>query len=175
MTSAAGPDPRWVRLVGDLAALGRTVACAESLTAGLVTATIADVPGASAVLRGGVVAYATEVKAAVLGVDPVLLDERGAVDADVALAMAAGVCRLVGADLGVATTGVAGPDPQDGRPVGRVHVAVVWPGRSDRRAEVLDLPGDRAAVRRGAADAALALLATVVAEELRALPPTVDT
>jgi nicotinamide-nucleotide amidase len=104
-----------------------SIAAAESLTGGRVTATLVDIPGASAHVRGGIVAYATDLKARVLGVDEALLAERGAVDADVALAMAGGVRRVLGADVGLATTGVAGPDPQDGKPVGTVHVAVMTP------------------------------------------------
>lgn len=104
-----------------------SIAAAESLTGGRVTATLVDIPGASAHVRGGIVAYATDLKARVLGVDAALLAERGAVDAEVALAMAGGVRRVLGADVGLATTGVAGPDPQDGKPVGTVHVAVVTP------------------------------------------------
>ena len=86
-------------------------------------------PGASAVVRGSVVAYATELKAQVLGVDADLLAAGGAVQAEVARQMATGVCRVLGADVGVATTGVAGPDPQDGQPVGTVFVAVALGGR----------------------------------------------
>ena len=104
-----------------------SIAAAESLTGGRVTAALVDIPGASAHVRGGIVAYATDLKARVLGVDAEMLAERGAVDADVALAMAGGVRRVLGADVGLATTGVAGPDPQDGMPVGTVHIAVVTP------------------------------------------------
>jgi nicotinamide-nucleotide amidase len=143
------------RLVGLLARTGLTVAAAESLTGGLVAASLVDVPGASAVLRGGVVAYATDLKASVLGVDAELLAARGAVDPDVALAMAAGVRRVCGADVGLATTGVAGPDPQDGRPPGTVHVAVVAAGVREVRS--LALAGDRARVRAGTVRAVLAL------------------
>ncbi|WP_092864863.1 CinA family protein [Quadrisphaera sp. DSM 44207] len=149
-----------------LRAAGLTVAVAESLTAGLVSARLADVPGASAVLRGGVVAYATDVKAGVLGVDAALLAEHGPVHEQVALAMARGARDLLGADLGVATTGVAGPRPQGGQPVGTVHVAVAGAGAGGRpvlRAERLALPGDRAAVRAAAAAAALRLLAAATA------------
>ena len=106
---------------------GRTVAVAESLTGGLVVAALVGVPGASKVVRGGVVAYMTDLKASLLGVDEALLARVGPVDPDVAAAMARGVAVRLGADYGVATTGVAGPDPQDGHPVGEVHVAV-WDG-----------------------------------------------
>lgn len=157
------PQPDARALVGLLARTGLTVAAAESLTGGLVAASLVDVPGASAVVRGGVVAYATDLKASVLGVDAELLAARGAVDPDVALAMAAGVRRVCGADVGLATTGVAGPDPQDGRPPGTVHVAVVAGGVREVRSLVL--AGDRARVRAGTVRAVLALaLATLPGE-----------
>lgn len=101
-----------------------TMAVAESLTGGQLAAALTAVPGASAVFRGSVTAYATDLKAAILGVDGVLLDQVGAVHADVARQMAEGVRRVCRADLGLATTGVAGPEPQDGQPVGTVFVAV---------------------------------------------------
>ncbi len=145
------------RLVGRLVGLGQSVGCAESLTGGLVVARLVDVPGASAVVRGGVVAYATDLKASVLGVDADLLAQRGAVDAEVARQLARGARRVLGADWAVATTGVAGPDPQDGMPVGCVFVAVAGPG-DEVVVERHDLPGDRAAVRAAAVDAALTLL-----------------
>ncbi|MEU3743491.1 MULTISPECIES: CinA family protein [unclassified Streptomyces] len=119
-----GPAAEALRL---LQARGETLAVAESLTGGLVAAELTAVPGASRVFRGSVTAYATELKHDVLGVDGTLLAERGAVDADVALQMAAGVRKVMGADWGIATTGVAGPDPQDGQAVGTVFVAVDGP------------------------------------------------
>ena len=106
-------------------------------------------------LRGAVVAYSTDLKATLLGVDPALLEQRGAVDPDVARAMAIGVRARLGADVGLATTGVAGPDPQDGHPPGTVHVAVSTPDGTHVRS--LRLAGDRAAVRAQSADAVLAL------------------
>lgn len=135
---------------------------AESLTGGLVAATLVEVPGASRVLRGGVVAYATDLKATLLGVDAALLAERGAVDPDVAVAMAEGVRVRLGADVGLATTGVAGPDPQDGQAPGTVHLAVVAPGAVEVRSLVL--PGDRAAVRHGSCAALLQVALEVVEE-----------
>ncbi|MEU6672540.1 CinA family protein [Streptomyces sp. NPDC046853] len=123
MTSAQ-PAAEVLRL---LQTRGETLAVAESLTGGLVAAEVTAVPGASRVFRGSVTAYATELKHRVLGVDGTLLAERGAVDAEVALQMAAGVRKVMGADWGIATTGVAGPDPQDGQPVGTVFVAVDGP------------------------------------------------
>ncbi|MFE4466693.1 CinA family protein [Oerskovia sp. NPDC056781] len=143
-----------------LASRGWTLAVAESLTGGLVTARLVAVPGASAVLRGGVTAYATDLKASVLGVDAELLAARGAVDPVVARQMAQGVRRLLGADVGLATTGVAGPDPQDGKPPGLVHVAVVSPERTE--VAELHLDGDRAAVREATVVHLLALARGVV-------------
>lgn len=150
------------RIVAELALRGERVALAESLTGGLLTSALVDVPGASAVVTGGVVAYATELKATLLGVDPVLLDERGAVDAEVAAQMAHGArahLALDGraADHALATTGVAGPDPQDGHPAGTVWIAL----SSDAGDEVrsLFIVGDRAAIREATVDAALGLLA----------------
>ncbi|MFK4070951.1 CinA family protein [Streptomyces sp. NPDC029674] len=122
-------------LVRLLAARGETLAVAESLTGGLVAAEITAVPGASRVFRGSVTAYATELKRDVLGVDGTLLDERGAVDPEVARQMADGVRKVLGADWGLATTGVAGPDPQDGQPVGTVYVAVSGPDIAVSRPE----------------------------------------
>ncbi|MFC5909117.1 CinA family protein [Streptacidiphilus monticola] len=134
----------------------QTVAVAESLTGGLLAAELVSVPGASRGFRGSVTAYATELKSSVLGVDSALLADRGAVDAEVARQMADGVRRLMHADWGVSTTGVAGPEPQDGQPVGTVFVAVAGPdGQSSSR---LRLSGDRATIRRMAVTAALELL-----------------
>lgn len=138
---------------GVVRALGRaglTIATGESLTAGLVAATLADVPGCSSVLRGGVVAYQGDVKADVLGVPDSAL-ACGLVSREVAEAMAAGAARLLGSDVGVGTTGVAGPEPHDGEPAGTVWVAVVGPrGMTSRR---LALAGDRAGIRRATVSA----------------------
>ncbi len=141
------------RLVAVLDAAGATVATAESLTAGLLAATIAGVPGASAVLRGGVVVYATELKRTLGGVDGAVLDAAGPVAAVTAEQLAAGVRRSCGADWGLALTGVAGPDPQDGQPVGTVFLGVAGPGGVD--AVRLALAGDRWAIRLGAVSAAV--------------------
>lgn len=136
----------------------QTLAVAESLTGGLVAAALTAVPGASRVFRGSVTAYATDLKRDVLGVDGQLLAERGAVDSEVARHLAEGVRSRLAADWGVATTGVAGPDPQDGQPAGTVHVAVSAPGTGGVVAQRLDLAGDRAAVRAGSVHAVLTLL-----------------
>lgn len=143
-----------------------TLATAESLTGGLVCAALTAAPGASAVVRGGVVAYATERKHAVLGVPAELLAERGAVDADVALAMARGACSVLAADVAIATTGVAGPEPQDGKPVGTVFVAVCGgaPGEPTvERVTELSLNGERAQIRSQTVTAALDLCLEVLA------------
>ena len=114
-------------VVALLTARGLTIAVAESLTGGLLVAELIRTPGASAVVNGGVVAYNTALKHSVLGVDAELLAERGAVDPTVAEQMAARVRSALAvngraADIGISTTGVAGPDPQDGQPVGTVYL-----------------------------------------------------
>ncbi|MEU1666958.1 CinA family protein [Streptomyces sparsogenes] len=143
--------------LGLLDGRGETVAVAESLTGGLLAAELTAVPGASRSFRGSVTAYATELKREVLGVDGTLLDARGAVDPEVARQMAQGVRRVLGADWGVATTGVAGPTPQDGQPVGTVHVAVAGPSGAATGA-ALHLAGDRAGIRGQTVEAAVKLL-----------------
>ncbi len=148
---------RAAAVLAALEARGRTVAVAESLTGGLVVAGLTAVPGASRTVRGSVTAYATEVKRDVLGVDGRLLDECGAVDAEVARQMARGVRTLLTADWGIATTGVAGPDPQDGKAVGTVFVAVDGPDGSGSVRE-LSLDGDRTGIRTESVRAVLALL-----------------
>jgi nicotinamide-nucleotide amidase len=142
-------------VLAELMARGETLAAAESLTGGLLSATIVDVPGASKVFRGGLIVYATDLKHTLAGVDAELLAERGPVDPDVALALAQGAARACNATWGVATTGVAGPDPQDGVPVGTVFISVAGRVAQVRR---LTLTGDRAQIRRAAVQAALALL-----------------
>ena len=135
---------------------GATVAVAESLTGGLLSAALTETPGASASMRGGLVVYATDLKATLAGVPTELLAERGAVDPDVAAALATGVRDRLDATFGLAVTGVAGPEPQDGRPFGTVYCAVAAP--SDVRVVALQLAGDRAAIRADAVAACLELL-----------------
>ncbi len=144
------------RVVAALSARGEQLAVAESVTGGALCARIVDVPGASVVLRGGVVAYATDLKASLLGVDDDLLAARGAVHPLVAEQMALGVRERLGARHGLATTGVAGPTAQDGQPVGRVHLAHA--GELGVEVETWDLVGDRALIRAQAVERALALL-----------------
>nr|WP_232483410.1 CinA family protein [Brevibacterium yomogidense] len=138
-----------------------TLGTCESLTAGLLAATVATVPGASAVLRGGLVTYSTELKTTLAGVDAELLAVRGAVDPDVARQMALGARTVCGATIGVACTGVAGPDPQDGRPVGCVHIAVAT-GSDHVVARELSLSGDREDIRRATVGACLSLVLEVL-------------
>jgi nicotinamide-nucleotide amidase len=143
---------------------GETVAVAESLTGGLVAAELTAVAGASQAFLGSVTAYATVLKHELLGVDATLLEERGAVDPQVAAEMAAGVRKALGADWGIATTGVAGPEPQDGQPVGTVFVAVDGPRSAHSgsagggKVEALRLNGDRAEIRMESVRSVLALL-----------------
>ena len=141
-----------------LAARGLTVAFAESCTGGLLTKRITDVPGASEVLPGGVCSYSNEIKNRVLGVDAGLLRCYGAVSEPVALRMARGVRRLMGADIGVGTTGIAGPASDDTeKPVGLVYIALALPGGRYVCREY-HFEGSRAEIREQTADAALAHL-----------------
>jgi nicotinamide-nucleotide amidase len=135
---------------------GQTLAVAESLTGGLICAAVSAVPGASAVLRGGIVAYATELKARLLGVPQALLDTHGPVHPSVAAAMADGARVRLGATFAVATTGVAGPEPQGEQPVGTVHFAVSTDG--DTVVRTVALSGDRAEIRERTVVASLGLL-----------------
>ncbi|QFR98049.1 nicotinamide-nucleotide amidohydrolase family protein [Streptomyces tsukubensis] len=143
-----------------------TVAVAESLTGGLVAAALTAVPGASRAFRGSVTAYATELKHDILGVDGALLARTGAVDPDVAAQMAAGVRRVLGADWGVATTGVAGPGPQDGQAAGTVYVAVSGPAGG--KVAALRLNGDREEIRRESVRQVLGVLAGELRASTRA-------
>ncbi|MET7282437.1 CinA family protein [Kribbella sp. NPDC005582] len=162
MQSTESGGVEW--LVGTLKARGETLATAESLTGGMVGAALTDVPGVSAVYRGGVVVYATDLKATLAGVPQDLLDAVGPVHPDTAAALAKGVRERLTATYGLATTGVAGPDPQAGVEAGTVYVAAAGPSAVQVRK--LQLNGDRSAVRQGSVRAALDLLATLVAEEL---------
>ncbi|MDH6278046.1 nicotinamide-nucleotide amidase [Aurantimicrobium minutum] len=147
-------------LIGHLTERGLSVSVAESLTGGLLCAALTEAPGASAVIRGGVVAYATDLKSSMLGVSQELLASRGAVDPDVALEMAAGVAHKLGSDIGLSTTGVAGPEPQDGKAVGTVFIACVW--GTKRVVEELSLAGTRNEIRSLTVHAALRLLTSVI-------------
>jgi len=152
-------------ILHNLAAKGLKLAVAESLTGGLLASAIVDVPGASKVFLGGVVAYDSQLKQSLLRVSAALLKSRGAVDAEVAVAMARGVRELaaeaahlpLGEVIGVATTGVAGPDTQDGKPAGLVYLAIS--GLGDSEAIELRLEGNRQQIREATVAAALSELA----------------
>ncbi len=156
------PVPEAVALAREvhelLLARGETLAVAESLTGGALGATVTAVPGVSATFRGGVVAYATELKTELLGVPADLLARTGPVDPLVAAAMAAGVRGRLGSTYGLATTGVAGPDPQEGHAPGEVYLGLAGGARLRLLHRRVDLPGDRAAVRAGAVLAGLRFL-----------------
>jgi nicotinamide-nucleotide amidase len=149
-------EPLAELIVTLLTGRGQTVAVAESLTGGLLAASLVEVPGASFVFRGGIVAYATDLKSALLDVPASLLERYGAVHADVAGAMAEGVRRRLDATFGVATTGVAGPDPADGQPVGTVYIAASGQLSTVRRR--LSLAGGRRSIRDQAVLQSLLLL-----------------
>ncbi|WP_426246625.1 CinA family protein [Nocardioides sp. LHG3406-4] len=142
---------------------GQTLAVAESLTGGRLAAALTAVPGASAVFLGAVVAYATALKIDVVGVPVALVEEYGVVSAECARAMAVGVRDLTGSSYALSTTGVAGPDPQDGRPVGTVFVGIAGP--EGVVAHALSLTGDRL----GIAEATVRRALTILADSLEAV------
>ncbi|MGW0020356.1 CinA family protein [Rhodococcus sp. NPDC003382] len=155
---AAAPDPlvaatRAADLVAALVERGQTVATAESLTAGLLSATIAGVPGASAVLRGGLVVYATDLKSSLAGVDTERLGRDGPVAESTAAALAEGAAERCGATWGVGLTGVAGPDDQDGHPPGTLFLGICGPDGTTVTCPAVH--GDRWSIRLGAVDAAV--------------------
>lgn len=142
---------------GLLLARGETVAVAESLTGGLLGAALTETPGASATFVGGITAYSTSLKASMLGADP----SEPAVSASTAAAMAVGARDRLGGTYGLALTGVAGPEEQDGQPAGTAHLALAGPSGLEQR--LLRLPGDRGRVRMLAVTSALDLLRRHVA------------
>lgn len=132
-------------LIELLAARQLTIATAESLTGGLVCAALTSVPGASEVVQGGIVAYATKLKAKILDVDEQLLGAEGPVSPMVAQQMAEGAAQRMGAAVAVSTTGVAGPEPQGGKEVGKVFIACTYAGNT--AVEELSLHGSREEIR----------------------------
>lgn len=170
-------------LIAALKQSGQTVATCESLTAGLLAATLADVPGASTVLRGGLVTYATELKHDLAGVPQQILAQEGPVSAATAEGMARGARRECGSDWAMALTGVAGPEPQEGHPVGEVFLGIAGPGGqagavrvlpAGRTRYVLDprggqpiaaVTGNRAEIRRESVDFAIKELLSRVMEQ----------
>lgn len=143
-------------LVEELTRRGQTMATAESLTAGLLAATIAGVPGASNVLRGGLIVYATDLKGTLAGVESEVLAVDGPVARRTAAQLADGAARRCGADWGVGLTGVAGPDPQDGHPPGTVFLGIAGPDGTT--VTELELGGDRWEIRSDCVRAAVSSL-----------------
>lgn len=158
---ASPTEPRAAALLEVLERQGLYLAVAESLTGGLLTSALVDIPGASKVLLGSIVAYQSELKHQLLGVSRPLLQEQGAVDAEVVAQMAAGIrvklANKSGKDesnvIGVATTGVAGPDSQDGKAAGTVFIGISGP--TGDFVYPLELTGDRAAIRAASVESAL--------------------
>lgn len=131
------------------------LAVAESCTGGLIAARLTDIPGASAWFDWGVVTYANRAKVALLGVDPRLIEQHGAVSEEVALAMVTGLQRSAAVAWGVAVTGIAGPaGGTPAKPVGTVWLAWIGPN-GPAEAEPFHFGGDRSAIRRQSVDAAL--------------------
>jgi len=159
------PAPFSVAVLTELTRRGLTVAVAESLTGGLVTAEMTRPPGASSVVVGGVIAYQTPLKAELLHVDDALLEAEGPVHPEVAKQMARGVRRMLAvdgreADVGLATTGVAGPDPQEDKAPGTVFIAVSF--EDGERVRELSLSGSRDAIRAHTVSEVMGLLAEVI-------------
>lgn len=144
------------RLVHRLRESGRTLACAESLTGGLFGGRLTRVPGTADVFLGGVISYRDAVKEKLLGVSASMLDKVGGVSEEVALEMARGCRRALGADLAVSLTGFAGPRVPEGMPRGLVYVAIAHEGAAT--AQEFRFDGDRHAVREQSVDAALQML-----------------
>jgi nicotinamide-nucleotide amidase len=146
-----------------LRAAGASVATAESLTGGRLAVALTDTPGASETYLGGVVTYATELKASVLDVDERVIEEHGVVSPECARAMASGVRALAGATFGIATTGVAGPTEQEGKPPGTVFLGIAGPGFVE--AVALELAGKRHQIQDRTVREALASFESVLRRE----------
>ena len=155
---------RQTAVVQALQRAGLTVAAAESCTGGLIAARLTDVPGASAVFHCGIVSYSNEVKMALLGVRPETIRDFSAVSAETAAEMAAGVRRLSGADIAVAVTGNAGPEPSEGKPVGEVYISLLsgWHQETVRLSLRPEGPDIREQVRFLASEKALEMVLQAV-------------
>ncbi len=151
---------------------GSKLAIAEVLPGGLLCAAFVSVPGASNVLLGSIVAYQTSLKHELLGVSRTLLENQGAVDPEVAAQMAAGVrAKLANKSntnenqvIGISTTGVAGPDPQDGTAVGTVYIAISGPGAIGDSVYAHEFAGGRKAIRAATVREAIIALGECVAQ-----------
>lgn len=137
-----------------------TITCAESITGGALTSALVSIPGASHVLRGSIVAYSSEIKIQELNVDSALIEEKGVVSEEVALAMATGIKNKFSANWAVALTGVAGPGALHGIPAGTVWLALLGPGVQET--VKLEMTGEREMVRRGAVESALGVLERIL-------------
>jgi nicotinamide-nucleotide amidase len=157
------PDVVAAEALGLLAGSGATLATAESLTGGRLAAAVTGVPGASAHFVGGFVTYATELKESLLGVPHALVEAYGVVSAECAGAMASGCRAATGATYALSTTGVAGPDRQEGKPVGTVFVGMAGPDGVTTLA--MELVGDRHQVQERACREALAALCGILRRE----------
>ena len=146
-------------VVDSLRSRGETVSTAESLTAGAVSSAIVSVAGASDVFVGGVTAYRDEIKISHLSIDPALIEGHTSVSEHVAIAMARGAINSFGTTWGIGTTGVAGPNPLDGHPVGAVWVAIEGPVCQTIE---LSLSGERESVRNAATASAIATFARIL-------------
>ncbi len=147
-------------IVDELRRRGQTLAVAESLTGGGLGAAITSVPGSSDVLAGGVIAYQLSVKTGLLRVPPSLIEEFGVVSEEVAVAMADGVCELLGTTWGIATTGVAGPGSANGIPAGTVWIAIRGPINQSTE---LEIQGEREVVRNASVSSAITTFARILA------------
>ncbi len=157
------PDDLAAEALTLLAGAGASLATAESLTGGRLAAAVTSVPGASASYLGGVVSYATELKESLLGVPHELVERYGVVSGECARAMAEGCRRATGATYAVATTGVAGPDLQEGKPVGTVFVGIAGP--EGVTALAMELAGDRPQIQERACREALSALCGILRRE----------
>ena len=162
-TSGSRNEPVEVRLGKVLAAHGLTVACAESCTGGLVTSRLTDIAGSSAYVMGSVVSYSNEVKEKLVGVQHATLAAHGAVSEETAREMAEGVRRAVGTDVGLATTGIAGPGGGTAeKPVGLVYTAASGPWGTVVREN--HFHGTRIEVKRQASETVLAMALTALSD-----------
>lgn len=147
-------------VIAALKARGLTICTCESLTGGLIAATLVDVPGASEVVRGGLITYQTDTKTILADVPAELIAKKGVVSAEVAQAMAAGALQRLQTDIAVSATGMASPGNPEDPPAGTVYVGLST--AANTLAIALRLPGDRQEVRRQTVEAALqAILSTV--------------
>ena len=153
-------NPQSQYIVETLTKRGEKIAIAESLTGGMLSAALTDVPGTSHIFLGSVIAYSVEIKIRELAVKQATIDRCGVVSEEVAFEMAEGIRSKFGSTWAISTTGVAGPGPSHSIPAGTVWIAIIGP--SHREALALALEGDRAAVRLGAVESALATLARIL-------------